>query len=441
MKIFIWSSLFALIQIAIFSGLWFYYGSHSTFKCPCLKYQQSFPVAKASAMLININLFFTIMSYIKLWRRFIYISSFILNSLHNYFIISFISWTFIHVIAHYVNFIKVSDIVDIFTSGTGLTGNIMIICIITLISFSWLTNLKQTRYSLYITVHHLTVFILLALSIVHGTFCTIKYDINTCPNSTTWMWLLVPLLIIFVETIYKYIFNKVYIKRVIHHKENIIELQLPLMKKFCGKTIWINCVKINTFEWHPFTITKWNAYNNTCSIHIKIRGDWTLKLQNQLQNDYRSLKLRVNGPYYCLQKDFLNQIINHPTLLVASGIGITNFVYSLKQISKNPGMIKTKITMIIIIKSSDEIYWLLNTFLSLKEYIHFIFYFTEISQISFPFQYHFGRPQFENIMDYLILQNIFIKDTKINVYYSGLPGVVKSIRQANKTNDVFYYNP
>ena len=103
----LWLVNITLLQLAIFIGVWYYYLLHPMFKCECLKYQQSFPIAKSSAMLININLFLIVMSRIKLLKRFMYISSFIIENIHKYFVFSFITWSLIHSVAHYINFITI----------------------------------------------------------------------------------------------------------------------------------------------------------------------------------------------------------------------------------------------------------------------------------------------------------------------------------------------
>jgi hypothetical protein len=439
MKLYILLIVITFLQFAIFTGLWYYYWLHPMFKCPCLKYQQSFPIAKSSAMLININLFLLLMSRIKLWRKFMYISYCNIENLHKYFVGSFISWSFIHSISHYINFIKVNNFVQLFDWGVGLTGNLIAILLILLVIFSLFKNIKENNYSVYIFLHYFITFCILILSIIHGTFCTIKYTDINCPIPTTWMWLIIPFSIILCEIIYKYIFNKVQIQKVIYN-DNILELQLPLPKNYCGKTIYINCMSINLFEWHPFTVHNVNNYENTISIHVKIRGDWTNKLYDKLRQDISSVQLLIDGPYYCLPKNFLNNITTHNSLLISSGIAITNFAFVLQQLSKNPEIIKSKITIVIIAKSDSDILWLLDTFISLNKYIEFIFYFTEPLQKYFPFRYKLGRPNFNNIFDYLILQNIFITQTKITVYYSGVQGIIKHIDKAQQKNDIFEYH-
>lgn len=431
MKLYIGLGIITFCQFAIFAGLWYYNLTTIQKASAMLININLFPIAKASAMLININLFFILMTSIKLWRRFIYISYFTLQSLHSYLAISFVSWSLIHLVAHYINFIKVNNLVELLDWGVGLTGNLIIILIILLIITSLSRKVQEINYSLYISLHYIIIIGIITLTIIHGTF----YITEKETTSTTWIWLILPFMIILCETCYKYIFGIVSIKRVIYHNQNLLEIQLPLTENYCGKTIWINCPSINPFEWHPFTVTKRNAYHNTCSIHVKIRGDWTSKLASQLQN--KNVRICIDGPYYCIEKDFTNTITKNPTLLVTSGIGMTNFSYPLKQLSQNTSLIQSKITMIVIVKSSKEIEWLLYTLLSLKDHIHFLFYFTEISDTSFPFEYQLGRPQFDNILDYLILQNCFTKANKIKVYYSGLQGVVKSVTQAQKQSDIF----
>ena len=436
MKLYIWLVSFTLCQLAIFVGLWYYYW-HLSFK-----HNFAFSIAKTSAQLINLNLCFLLLSLLKLWKRFVYISVFISQSLHKYFTMSFIFWCGIHVTAHYINFIKKNNIINLFNTGTSITGHLMIIFIILLSTFTFaFTKMKSKNYSLYIGLHYSLAFCLIVLSLLHND--CISKSLIKCSKPTTWIWLFLPLIIMFYEINSKLFLNKLFINRVISHKENILELQLPLSREYCGKTIWINSLSINALEWHPFTVAKWNGYQNSCSIYIKIKGDWTNTLQSKLNEDPKSLKLKVDGPYHCVPKKFLNKICESPTLLVSTGIGITNFAYCLQLLSKNLSLIKSKITMIIIVKSPDEIDWLLKIFILLRNHIEFIFYFTEVpcSTNAFPFEYRLGRPQFDNILDYLVLQTIFIKWSQINIFYSGLPGVVKSITSANQNHRVFKYYP
>lgn len=55
--------LISSLQIAIFIGLWIYYSTNSLYKCPCKRYNQSFPIAKSSGTLSFFALYYHLVIY------------------------------------------------------------------------------------------------------------------------------------------------------------------------------------------------------------------------------------------------------------------------------------------------------------------------------------------------------------------------------------------
>lgn len=69
---------------------------------------------------------------------------------------------------------------------------------------------------------------------------------------------------------------------------NLIELTLSNNhKRFSlwmpGQFVYLNCPKIATYEWHPFTISSMDNRTRQFTLHIKTGGDWTRKLRDELK--------------------------------------------------------------------------------------------------------------------------------------------------------------
>jgi len=432
--------LISCLELIIFGSLWYYYFINPLFKCPCKKYFQGFPIAKASATLININIFMMLISLSKTYKKFIYIKRNTLKNLHIYFGSAIIFWSIVHSISHYINFIKSNMPKLLITSGSGLTGNFLILFFILL-----LISTRVQNSSIFYIIHNISTIILIVLLCIHGSFCTIKYNINTCPESHSWKWLLTGITISFLEIVYKYSFSN-YTNAIIKYSNNLyqINLKLPKTRTFkqyrCGKLIWINIPEVSNIEWHPFTISSYNKYTSEVSIHIKSRGDWTNKIINHIDN-IKKIKVKIDGPYHHLPTNFNKRLLNEPTLLITSGIAITTFSYNLQEISNEKDIFK--LYLIIILKNQSEISWFLPTLKLLfdKKNFHVLFYFTDktcTDKIGFPFNYNLGRPNVKHILDDIFINNIFItKDYLINIFYSGNNFILQELKEITRNNKSF----
>lgn len=438
--------LLSFLQLVIFAFLWYYYFTHPLFKCPCKKYNHGFPIAKSSAILININILFILISISKIYKKFIYINDIILKSLHVYIAISIIFWSLLHSISHYINFVN-NKMSNLLLSGVGITGNLLIIFISVIILSSYIKSNKSYFY----IIHNISTILFIITICFHGTFCTIKYNVNTCPDLQSWKWLLSGLIIILIEKFYKYLFV-FKSSSIINISNNLYQITLKLSQKYCGKIIFINVPKINRFEWHPFIISSYNKTTSDVSIHIKNNGDWTSKFIDILNNNdlnHIPINIKIDGPYYHLPKNFNKKLLNEPSLLITSGIGITTFSYNLQQLSKETTFLK--LYLIIIVKSPNDIAWFIPTLKLLfdKNNVHILFYFTDVFQdnlysknnIVFPFNFNYGRPNFNNILESFFISNLFNKpNSLINIYFSGNKEILKDLKKIITNNKTFILN-
>jgi hypothetical protein len=337
------------------------------------------------------------------------------------------------------------------TSGVGITGNLLIIFLSAILLSTYIYKYISNKSYFYI-IHNISTILFIITICFHGTFCTIKYNVKTCPDLQSWKWLLSGLIIILIEKIYKYLFTfKSY--SIIKLSNHLYEINLKLSQKYCGKLIFINSPVINKFEWHPFIISSYNKNNSNVSIHIKNNGDWTNKFINILNyNDLNQIpvNIKIDGPYYHLPKNFHIKLLNEPSVLITSGIGITTFSYTLQKISNETNFFK--LYVIIILKSPNDISWFISTLKLLleKNNVYIFFYFTDISiknnlssqtNTIFPFNFNYGRPNFHNILDSIFISNLFNKSNFfINIYFSGNKEILTDLKKIIKKNKTFKLN-
>lgn len=432
-------SFLSILELFLFSGIFYYFYTSPLFTCSCKKFFISFPLAKTTGWLININLFLLLLFQSKFLKKKFFIS-FSLKFLHYSILIYLYSWTLIHVICHYINFYKLNKY-NVFSWGVGFTGHILVFCFLLLLFLSC-PYFRRNKYHVFITMHYFLLFCVVIFSSIHGTFCFFKPDKNSnikCFPPTTWAWVLIPTCIILYDIISKY-YSKYKIHNIISHPGDIFELKLQLPDNYCGKTIHICCPNISLFEWHPFSVSYQN--NGLSSVFIKIRGNWTKKFSNLLGIiRYNSVSptvypyILIDGPFYSLPTNITNIIYNKTTIFISSGIGLATFHNLLYSIINN-NIPVNKLHFIIICRSIDDIEWtfpLLLNLLNIKNFNLYVFfthkkYINKNIHLNIPFSYSIGRPNFESIFYYI---NI-IHDTssgKPNIFFSGKHSLTKTIKQ------------
>lgn len=427
--------IITLLQCIIFAIVYNYYSTTPKLRCTCKKYSIPFPLSRTSATLINMCLTFIFLSIIRLPKRWIYIP-FRLKYLHIYFSICMCMWSIIHSIAHYNIFIKFKY--ELFVSGVGATGHILLLLLLCVCILS-LSYFRKRFYQIFLYVHYIFLVLFTIIILIHGNLCFTKNDYKECLMSTSWIWLIFPIIYLCIFTIYKFS-NMVKVLNVIDCGCNIIEVQLNLSNYYAGKTIWVCCPKISYLEWHPFTVCMYK--NKKCYLYYKIRGDWTRKFYNTLIKE-NNISLLIEGPYYTLPKNIIDKISKHQVVLISTGIGITSYVNIFENIINNKIYIYN-LHIILVVRYNEEIEWLLQLIERLykKNNINIKLYFTSnipyymLKYIEIP--YVCGRPNFSDILRYNKVKNEYTE-----IYYSGKTKVgreIKKVCNKEKLYNFYYVN-
>lgn len=127
------------------------------------------------------------------------------------------------------------------------------------------------------------------------------------------------------------------------HPSQVLELVIESsksnrLKYRAGQYIYLNINEISFFEWHPFTITS-SPNDTNLTVHIRSAGDWTDKLQKEMQ---RINLVAIDGPYGTCAEDVFKY---SKIILIGAGIGVTPYSSVLKHIwhiIKNSNDIKLK---------------------------------------------------------------------------------------------------
>lgn len=434
--------VYLLMQAALFTSFYVYYDTTPLFSCSCQKFQQGFPIAKASAVVINFNAFLLLSSVLKFYKKWIYIPvSFItLHHINAFFLYLF---SLLHTIAHYFNLAKFNDSTIYFSWGVGFTGHFLWFILLCLF-LSALGVVREYLFHKFYAIHVTLLFSFVTFIMFHQSFCFTKTNDGSCPLPTSMFWLGPVALVFVIETIYVYCqrYNNY---NVLFHSNDIFELQIKdLPPHYSGKLIKICCPQLSWFEWHPFAVTF--SENGYGSVHIKNRGNWTNKLEKLFGIDQETPgslfpqsgtpTLLIQGPYVSLpnilspQKIHLNKVI-----LVSSGIGLTTFAHLLKNVTNYKNLY-----VIIIAKSPGDIQFIMR---HIPNHPHIQFFFTSLqikSLSNFFFNYSIGRPQLKKVIQKISLSNDFTRFKTIHIFHSGIHSVSQQLKQISKEFEHLEYS-
>jgi len=399
-------------------------------------------LAKTSGWLINLNLSLLLLFQVKSLKKFVFIP-FSLKHTHYHFVFYLYIWSLVHVISHYINFYKLINLKSItsstlFSWGVGFTGHVLLLCLFLFIIFS-LPYFKKYKFHSFVVLHYSLISSIILFICLHGTFCFFKPDKKSnlsCFPATSWAWIILPFLLLLSEIIFKYSQKKFKISKVILFKESIYEIHVNLPKHFSGKTIYICSPDISVLEWHPFTISSYNPSTNTCSIIIKIRGNWTKKFSNLLGIHNTSVfpvifpSIYVDGPYHSLPSNITNILSNKTTLLISAGIGLTTFHDLLLNILNNNIRIKNT-HFVIICRKFHEIEWCIQTLYSISciQNFHLYLFFTKehmSTNINLP--YSIGRPDFQAVFNLLNISHDNSSGISF-IFFSGKHSILKFVQK------------
>ncbi|KAI3782389.1 hypothetical protein L2E82_12434 [Cichorium intybus] len=220
--------------------------------------------------------------------------------------------TLVHTVAHLCcNFIRISTCpvdtfrrvygnvlaaqptyVDLLLTVPGFTGILMDImmffCFLlathafrrNVINLPWPFN-HLAGFTSFWYAHHLLIIVYILL-ILHGyflVFATFWY------NKTTWMYLVVPMLMYSIERVVTASDHqhRVNIVKAIIYTGNVLALYMSRPHGFkykSGMYLFVKCPDISGFEWHPFSITSAPG-DDYLSVHIRTLGDWTTALKEE----------------------------------------------------------------------------------------------------------------------------------------------------------------
>lgn len=268
----------------------------------------------------------------------------------------------------------------ILTSVAGITGIAMIILLFLMLLLS-MKCVRESYYDLFWSSHYLFL-PFLVLVIIHPISGVLKEQTNyhihipgcyTSPlennresegvgfpeptygdpgvcitqpvfsriKSESWLWVSVPLVIYMFDFVFRLIRrNRCYftVSSAIQFPGNVTQLTLIARTNHAfssrpGQYILLQCPRLSSLEWHPFTVTSSlsTSSHTRITVLIRRRGDWTKAVCSTvhtegsgriLPSSHKHLKLLVDGPF-CSP---LESMLKYSTVIcIAAGIGITPF--------------------------------------------------------------------------------------------------------------------
>jgi len=211
---------------------------------------------------------------------------------------SIVFFTWVHTIAHWINFARLAMATGTgikgfllinFRTGPGATGYVMLIVLMAM-AFTALEKPRRKNFERFWYTHHLFFIFFFAWSF-HGAFCMIKPD--TAPFCSGigvfWKYWLVGGVFYFIERFLREVrgTHKTYISKVIQHPSKVCEIQIR-KENFApkaGQYIFLCCPEISLWQYHPFTLTS-APEEEYISVHIRCAGDFTNVLAKKLGCDF-----------------------------------------------------------------------------------------------------------------------------------------------------------
>ncbi|XP_054708891.1 NADPH oxidase 4-like isoform X2 [Uloborus diversus] len=264
-------------------------------------------------------------------------------------------------------------------SVPGITGILMVI-ILFILTAAAVRPMRNISYDLFLITHHLFI-IFLILLLIHPMSGILKEQVNvnthipgckmnkssrenqrflsvdtTCTempvfvsyNSWIWLWIMSSLFVYTIDVTYRFIRRNEHANLLSFHlyKCDVISLKFlkPDFRANPGQYVFLQCPRISTFEWHPFSISQCpSSTDPTFTVHLRTTGDWTECLKEYLIEDNEEMlistdaheirmsylpseqpsgKILVDGPYSsCFENVFQHSV----SICIAGGIGLTPF--------------------------------------------------------------------------------------------------------------------
>jgi len=199
----------------------------------------------------------------------------------------------------------------LFDGWTNLSGTIIIICMIILVSTSFFSILRRWFFEPWLVTHILSTIGVIVFSIVHGS--------NTIFIVAVW-WI--------VDLCLRYILMTM----CVYPQEatlklltpEIVEVRFPKPDKFQynpGQFVQISFPKIAATQFHPITISS-APHEPEVTLHIRALGAWSKRLVKLAEKNTRT-SILLEGPYGNLSMDLDDDERYQLVLLISGGIGVT----------------------------------------------------------------------------------------------------------------------
>uniref|UniRef100_A0A4W4ED68 NADPH oxidase 2 n=1 Tax=Electrophorus electricus TaxID=8005 RepID=A0A4W4ED68_ELEEL len=261
---------------------------------------------------------------------------------------------------------QTSPTIVMFTTVAGLTGVVITLALILMITSS-MEVIRRSYFEVFWFTHHLFIIFFIGL-VLHGIKRIVrgqtldslkKHNPITCHSEFerwgldqdcpepkfmgnppgTWKWVVGPMFLYLCERLVRFYRSqqKVVITKVVMHPSKTLELQMKKkgFRMEVGQYVFLQCPSISQLEWHPFTLTS-APEEDHFSVHIRLQGDWTEALyiacggdRTRLQEAWELPRIAVDGPFGTASEDVFRYEV---VMLVGAGIGVTPFASILKSV-------------------------------------------------------------------------------------------------------------
>ncbi|XP_076826428.1 NADPH oxidase 2 isoform X2 [Brachyhypopomus gauderio] len=261
---------------------------------------------------------------------------------------------------------ETSPTIVMFTTAAGLTGVVITLALILMITSS-MEVIRRSYFEVFWFTHHLFIIFFIGL-VLHGIGRIVRgqspeslyhHDPERCHHEFekwgsdpqcpepefrgnfpgTWKWVVAPMFLYLCERLVRFYRSqqKVVITKVVMHPSKTLELQMKKkgFKMEVGQYIFMQCPSISQLEWHPFTLTS-APEEDHFSVHIRLQGDWTEALyiacggdRTAVQDAWELPRIGVDGPFGTASEDVFRYEV---VMLVGAGIGVTPFASILKSV-------------------------------------------------------------------------------------------------------------
>ncbi|XP_020776457.1 cytochrome b-245 heavy chain [Boleophthalmus pectinirostris] len=262
---------------------------------------------------------------------------------------------------------ETSQTIVMFTTVAGLTGVVITLALILIITSST-EVIRRSYFEVFWFTHHLFVIFFIGL-VFHGFQRIVRGQTNQSLETNdpencsehfqdwgrngsgcavpefagnppmTWKWVVGPMFLYVCERLVRLYrsHQKVVITKVVMHPSRTLELQMKRkgFKMEVGQYVFLQCPAVSRLEWHPFTLTS-APEEDHFSAHIRIVGDWTEELYKacggdrpEQQQAWTLPKIAVDGPFGTASEDVFRYEV---VMLVGAGIGVTPFASILKSV-------------------------------------------------------------------------------------------------------------